>query len=185
MAQWKLHDRFFSPKKDKHPHNLTETNKRNNNKCLNVFVVNNRSLKNKLVELEYYLADKNIQLMGITEHWLSSQEADATQIANLQVKSNCSRRKCSHGGSMVLTQDNLEAVNLECCNTFSVDRLMETEIFLKKMNCILQSIDILANIIIISGDFNINCIEKNCRKEMLCDLMATLLAETTVLTISF
>lgn len=95
---WLSVTRFFSRQENRQQTEVTNSINQEKTSELKIFVVNIKSLRIKLVELEAYITDKNYHLMGITEHWLSSPEADMTSIVNIQTRLHFSRQRFKHGG---------------------------------------------------------------------------------------
>ncbi|KAJ3653054.1 hypothetical protein Zmor_018972 [Zophobas morio] len=111
------------------PYELTST--------LNILVLNIQSIRPKLAELELLLIDEDFSLIGICEHWLSSDEADMLIINNFSTKSFFSRRSSKHGGSLILTPNQTETIALTEIKTLSIEKVCELSgVKLKRLDTI-------------------------------------------------
>lgn len=81
------------------------------------------------------MADKHYHLLGVSEDWLTAPEAEATRVGSMRTVSTFWRQTCRHGGSMILSVDILETINLEYCNAVSQKAQVEIcGVHIKKLN---------------------------------------------------
>lgn len=66
---------------------------------LKVFHINVRSLRSKYLQLEAFLVDKEIDILCITEHWMSPEEISVQQLLGYKIAGYYAREAFSGGGT--------------------------------------------------------------------------------------
>lgn len=152
-------------------------------KCNNINMVhqNIQGISGKDLELELFMNSKNIDILCITEHWLKSHQV-IFNFNNHRIASSFSRTNLSHGGSLIITRNNIKSKDRTDLVGLSVERVVEIaciefehfivmsvykppcapyDSFQKVMEEALIKISGNHKTIVICGDFNINILEKS------------------------
>ena len=96
-----------------------------NSEKLKILHVNVQSLRNKKDILEAFVADKDLHVVCITEHWLTTEEVNILYIPGYNVAAFSARQSSIGGGTLILVKEQLEIGNINSRNDFSVDGCME------------------------------------------------------------
>ena len=162
-------------------------------RSINLLHLNIRSVRNKANELEALLQEKDVDVLCLTEHWLTDDEAAVFNIDRYELISCFARKQSRGGGSAIFCKPPMNCIN----DRFSVDLSIEScieisSIVLKDFNLWLVAvyrppsadldrfIEVLDGVIdkigvdkmiIIVGDFNVhfNTNDRDCAR--LCDAM--------------
>lgn len=155
--------------------------------------INIRSLRNKISELEAFLADKNLDIICITEHWLREEEIDVLQVQNFKVGAYSSRSEFMGGGTLILVRNDLEFSTSNINTDFITEKCAEycsilikplrlcilvfyrspsshLDTLLLAINGVLSDLD-ASRRVILAGDFNIHFNAASAETNKLCDLM--------------
>ncbi|KAG5858507.1 hypothetical protein JTB14_030958 [Gonioctena quinquepunctata] len=145
-------------------------------KNIKVLDANVRSLRNKIDELEAFIADKQIDIICLTEHWMSEDEITTTQIQGYRLAAFSARLQTTGGGPCIFIKDSISFstihfgfnLNVEkciqyccvCLKDFNINILAlyhsssgPLDTFLGSLDAVLDQI---AKQVISAGDFNIN-----------------------------
>lgn len=88
---------------------------------ITIFHFNMQSLRNKFHVLEAFLVDKNIDVVCLTEHWLTYDEVDFVNLTGYRVVSSYCRTASKRGGVMILVRESLDCV----CEHWVADKSIE------------------------------------------------------------
>lgn len=196
MAQGSHHKPFYessAPINGKKPflEQVTKTAKQN----LIVMHINVKSLRHKVNEIESFIADKDVDILCITEHWLKEEEIKVLYFQNYKVAAYSTRHQCTGGGAVILVRNHLET-SLEIVNSSrNVDKCIEyCSVYLPHSNLYVLAFyrspsghfdtfliaveEILAEIrskvnIIIAGDFNVHFNTNQAEATRFCDSMVS------------
>lgn len=166
-------------------------------KTLNIAHVNVQGLSNKLIGVEVFLQQYNVDVLGLTEHWFLNQDFQNIQFVGYNIVSCFSRTTTTHGGSMLLVRNKYDVSEMPYFGSLSVE--CHVEICGLALKCFRTNIIILCiyrpcggdvNIfidnvtaaltyafsfkgshIILTGDFNINSLIKNLQFNLMSDLL--------------
>lgn len=152
---------------------------------LTLYYTNIGSLRKKYLELEIFLEEnKNIDLLCLTEHFLFLDEINYYNFKNFNLASSYCRKFKKQGGVSIYIKDNIQFLALENISKHSVELDFEI-VGIKLVNinqiilCIYRSpdgdintffskLDLVLSIIVktnskilISGDFNIDILDKS------------------------
>lgn len=148
------------------------------NSLFNIFHLNIQCLKNKVIDLNVFLIDSNIDILCINEHWLVEDEVEYITLEGYYLASNFSRKTNIHGGVAIfckniyncstITQINKLSVELHCeltgvvCDKFIIittyrsPSLGDFDIFLQTLANVLNFISQKNKNVIFTGDFNVH-----------------------------
>lgn len=148
------------------------------NSLFNIFHLNIQCLKNKVIDLNVFLIDSNIDILCINEHWLVEDEVECITLEGYYLASNFSRKSNIHGGVAIfckniyncstITQINKLSVELHCeltgvvCDKFIIittyrsPSLGDFDIFLQTLANVLNFISQKNKNVIFTGDFNVH-----------------------------
>lgn len=148
------------------------------NSLFNIFHLNIQCLKNKVIDLNVFLIDSNIDILCINEHWLVEDEVEYITLEGYYLASNFSRKSNIHGGVAIfckniyncstITQINKLSVELHCeltgvvCDKFIIittyrsPSLGDFDIFLQTLANVLNFISQKNKNVIFTGDFNVH-----------------------------
>lgn len=144
---------------------------------INAFYLNIQSISNKTSEIEYFLHLNKIDVLFLTESWVSESEIQNIVIPNFKMVSFYCRKTSAHGGVCVFARELLKIETKEI-NRFCVDihaefTLIElinekiyflctyrsptgdTDIFFNALNNVIETIPLNKQIVVV-GDFNLN-----------------------------
>lgn len=144
---------------------------------IRLFHLNIQSLRNKINLLEGFLADKEIDVLCLSEHWLKREELNNIRVADYTTATGSCRNQFRGGGTAILMNPHYEFSLVPDVNALTVEKCIEVcGIFLKSLkayiisiyrspsgsfNTFLQILECLlsglgcASKIIIVGDFNV------------------------------
>lgn len=172
--------------------NLDSQNSYGGKNCL-LFLLNCRSIRNKINDLEISLSDCKPYIMCLTETWLKSFEIQSFGINNYNLISNYCRSTNKGGGCGIWCHSTVNATPIDvteyciekdieiCAVKIQIKNLSllvlnvyrapdgELEIFLLNLYMILEKLFDITVPIIVAGDFNINCCPKNYKYLQLMD----------------
>ncbi|WP_219823719.1 hypothetical protein, partial [Enterobacter cloacae complex sp. 2DZ2F20B] len=155
-------------------------------------MLNIQSIKSKILELEAFLIDKNVSLLGLREHWLNNIEAECLQLGGFSTTSYFARTTSQHGGSLVLQYEGIRLTPVELCRKLCPENHIEIsgislthsdiffiniyrppsgelECFFTNLSFLLHHINVLKNNVLIAGDFNVNFLCDNNLSTQVCD----------------
>lgn len=171
---------------------------------VDILHINIRSLRGKASELEAYLADKVVQIVCITEHWMCVREMATFGLGEYIVASFYCREEGEHGGSLVLLPSDIEFLRVTEVEELSVKGNCElSAVYIKSYNVSVLSVyrppsgnfDIfiyvvekallkISNVsnggILVAGDFNVWFDAGDDRATRLCDLLGTFNLQQTI-----
>jgi predicted outer membrane repeat protein len=147
---------------------------------------NIRSLSGKVIELEALLQTdlKYIDVLCFTEHWQSEQKLNGANIVEFKLVSAFCRNSSEHGGSSIYVKECIETKEVTYFQGISEEKNFEMsitelpgykilivcvyrspdgkfDIFLNKLELIIQKLILKDRIFILSGDWNINFLEES------------------------
>lgn len=163
-------------------------------KQLRILNINTRSLRSKLLQLEAFVIDKNVDVMCITEHWMSEEEINTLHIDGYNTLGYSARKDFIGGGTLIFVRSDLKAsvknfkisYNLEKCIEYSCVYVNDFNMyilavyrspsgdfgtFLTNLDFLLGSFNINERIIL-AGDFNVHFGTNEPNTVQLCDTMA-------------
>lgn len=167
-----------------YPENTFQINKRNNTK-FNILHLNVQSIRNKINEIEVFIA-KNVyyDFLLFNEHWCTQDELRYLCINNYTLVSEFSRTKFSHGGVAIYALRKYKCSLIPQINTISDElnceisaiytenaKLMtvyrspngDFNIFIEKISIALDILTKGNKFIFVSGDFNVQFQNNNDR----------------------
>ena len=172
-------------------------------RLLRLLHINIQSMRNKISELEAYLAAKepNIDVICVSEHWLQESEIQYIKVGEFTVASHFARTEFTHGGTLILLNKSLESYPLLNLNKFSIEKHCEIaaakiknlnitiltiyrspigdfNVFIDTLEKLLISVN--SNQMIICGDFNVKFNTGNHQDVTLTDLFKTFGLEQTI-----
>ncbi|KAG5881723.1 hypothetical protein JTB14_037939 [Gonioctena quinquepunctata] len=74
---------------------------------MKVLHANIRSLRNKIDELEAFIADKQIDIICLTEHWMSESEITTTQLQGYRLAAFSARLQTTGRGTCIFIKDSV------------------------------------------------------------------------------
>lgn len=140
---------------------------------------NIQGLAGKELELALFLQDLNVDVLCLTEHWLSKHEL-LLNIENYKICSSFTRESAIRGGSLILLCSQLKYKERKDIVSLSVERTIELacaeleqyiiisvyrppsgnyQLFESTMEEVLKKISKSSKTIVVCGDFNINLLE--------------------------
>lgn len=149
---------------------------------------NVQCLKNKIEEIEVFLATENIDILCVSESWVRSNEQKFINFPRYSIKSYFCREIFIHGGVLILVKNSLVSTEITDVVNLSIERIFEcaavkltinnvsycilclyrapnsdVNIFLSQLETCLNSLTNNNRYykIIICGDININLFDKN------------------------
>lgn len=162
---------------------------------INIININVQSVTNKINQINLILHDLEIDLMCMTEHWLTEEKLLSTNITNYYIGASFSRKQYIHGGVLILVNKKIltkslnidklsQEKHVEMCGillsefesiiiaTYRSPHGCEN-IFFETIDSLLD--DLLKNYpkhnIFLIGDFNINILQYTTSTEKLLNLM--------------
>lgn len=100
---------------------MTQTGQAKSDKILTVFHLNIQCLRNKVEVFDAFLADKNYDIVCLTEHWLTYDEVDFVNFTNYKVVSFFCRTSHIHGGVLILARRSVGCVGMDWVAGLSVE----------------------------------------------------------------
>lgn len=185
----------------------TERPRVNNGKykaSLKLLHANVRSLRNKTGQVEAFLVDKDIDIIGLTEHWLSEEEISDITLGEFCCIGYSSRTQCRGGGTAVFgKKDQLMAIQVvDSVSKLNVDRCIEMScVFIKNFSLHILIIyrspkgnfdaflSVLEGLLsewgtgknlVVMGDFNVHFGTEDRAAVLLCDLLGSHGFERTI-----
>lgn len=171
--------------------NLTLKKKTPELKILNI---NARSLRNKMLQLEAFIADKDVDAMCITEHWMTEDEIAACSIDGYKTVGFSARKESVGGGTVIFIREQLQTsvkhlnvnYNVEKCIEYSCSFVQSLDVFILAVyrspsghfDTFLTSLNLLLDGlgagrgIVLAGDFNVHFGTDEPTALQLCDAMA-------------
>jgi predicted outer membrane repeat protein len=106
---------------------LISSDKKRNNPDLVVHPQNICSLRNKATEPEVPLCLelKHVDVICLTDHWLSAQKLDCTNIVDFKLAGFFCRNSSEHGGSSIYVKDGLETEEISYFTDRSEEKIFE------------------------------------------------------------
>lgn len=158
--------------------------------------LNVQGMSNKIGNLEILLKTEKTLFLLVTEHWMSSEQAEVTTIPGYYLLSHYCRSSAIHGGAAIYGRDDVTNVNpIKGIKQLSSDFICECsgitikyknskiallaiyrspnaafDLFLNLLNSIICLVSKSHNYIIIGGDFNVNSLTDSNSKSLLFDL---------------
>lgn len=186
---------------------MTDVNKQELHKTLSILHLNVRSLRGKRGQLEAFIADRNLDVICLSEHWLQDEEiCSAVWLENYNCVSHFARSSFVGGGVAIFVRN----FNSNSINCFKLDSILNVNIekcieacgvripcfnlfiicvyrspsgnfgaFLAGMESILQTFGKKQRVII-AGDFNVHFDELNRDTNRLRDLLGGFGYEQTI-----
>lgn len=168
-----------------------------NNKNLSILHINICSLRNKVGEVEVFLRNKvgvEYDIICFSEHHMHENELNSLVINDYRIVSNYCRKHNKKGGTIILSKPNIiskdrqdivkDTIEMHCeisaieitqlnCIIITVYRPPSGNfhVFLNSITNILNKLDLLNNLIILNGDFNIHFNQNNNRTKEFLDLV--------------
>lgn len=196
MAQRYYHQPFSdftAPNKGELPEAIILSNntKSTTSKQLRILNINARSLKCKLLQLESFIVEKNLNVLCVTEHWMSKAEIGTFYIDGYKTLGFSSRKEYIGGGSAIFVCKGLKAsikhfridYNIEKCIEYSCVFINDLNVFvlatyrsppgrfdtfLSKFYSLLNSFGINKRVIV-AGNFNVHFGTNERTSLQLCD----------------
>lgn len=151
---------------------------------------------NKSNEIELMLIDKQIDILCVSEHWITSENIDYICLDNFKVISSFSRSNHIHGGSLIFVGNNINATRVGIFNDFSVECEIEMcgfsfclpnnfktvvfsvyrppsgdiNVFFRNLTSVLTSIRNKFDYVVVCGDLNVNLLDNSLSTKILCDI---------------
>lgn len=152
--------------------------------------------------MEAFLADKNVDILCITEHWLKEEEIEALHIENYKVGAFSSRKDFIGGGTLILVRNDLEFSSTNIETDLIIEKSVEycsivikplslyilvfyrspcghLDTFLAAVDRVLSGLAASAGVIL-AGDFNIQFNTASADTRILCELMESFDLRQTV-----
>ena len=171
-----------------------------------VFFQNIRCITNKVSNIEIISSNEKFDILLLSEHWQLNQNLETIPISGYQLGSHFSRNNKIHGGVCIYIKNDIKYEELDL-SSFCVEldieitaiKLVESEtifcsvyrsplgdiqIFLSKLEEILELLEPDKNKIVLGGDFNLNFASQDKNVNLCHDLFATfdLVAQVTDIT---
>ncbi|MDR2880066.1 MAG: endonuclease/exonuclease/phosphatase family protein [Fusobacteriales bacterium] len=153
---------------------------------LSVLHQNVQSLKNKLLELDMVLKLSlgDIDVLCFTEHWVKEDYLNLIHIDQYKLVSYFSRKKHEHGGSCIYVKEGIRTKEINYFNNLNEEKEFEMsvtelidygfivlciyrspdsdfQIFVKKLELVMQKTQLKKKKLIICGDWNLNFMVDN------------------------
>lgn len=163
---------------------------------VNVAHVNIQSLTNKINEIEIFTNDKNVDILCISEHWISYNNINLINIPEFKLAAHYARRNHIHGGSVIYARANLNFCKVDVFDNFSLECHIEMcgllynnknvktavccvyrppngdlDIFFGNLTSALDYAAKKYDFFILCGDLNINLLDKSQSTKILCDIL--------------
>ena len=92
-------------------------------------------MRYKIGQLEAFLADKKVDVLCVTEHWLNEEEIKRIRIGDFKCIGFYARKEYIGGGTAIFTKSEVEATPIESIKTYNIEKCIETcAIFIKQFN---------------------------------------------------
>lgn len=163
---------------------------------LKVCHINVQGLQNKLDEIEILLTRYDLDILCVSEHWFLHSDIKNICLPGYKLISHCSRTEHIHGGSLILSKNNLLVTDIVSINKQSIHCNIEVSgaslvlnetniaiitiyrppsgdfnVFMDKLIEILKLADKKFNNIILCGDLNIDYGKITLNRNILCDVL--------------
>lgn len=150
----------------------------------------------KLNQLSLITSEYDIDILCVTEHWLTEQQIGSFNVPNYDIISSYERSVFKHGGVLIAVKNKWKASEIEIIKQLSIEKIFETTaIFIPNMNSVIVvvyrspasgfelfierlqaalailSSDYSEKQIVLAGDFNINFLEKTKELKEMMDLL--------------
>lgn len=182
MASRRLYQTFFIPQdqeEDKHSaHNKFQQVLKNNN-SVNIYHVNIQGVANKVDALNLFLSQYNVNILCISEHWLTENNLKTIKLYNFNLAANFSRKSHKRGGVCIFIKEYITCEGIEvidfcdelhsefCCIKIPEFKIIvivvyrsplsgNLNIFFRNLELMLTKLMRYNYKIILVGDFNIN-----------------------------
>ena len=154
------------------------------------------SFQYKSTELEVLLCTvlNHVDIVCLTEHWPSYQNLKCTNITDFRLVSAFCRSSSKHGGSSIYVKSSIEAKDIYYFTTISEDKNFEMsvielpecklciiciyrspdgqfEIFLNKLELVIQKLLMKKKSLLLCGDWNIDFLHEDNNQRELVDLL--------------
>ena len=184
-----------NPKNNNLDQEISQIHHRQN---INIFHQNIQSLRNKKVNLEILIQNSlhDVDIIGLTEHWLNENEMDYYNLPRYTLISKYCRRTKNNGGSCIFVKNSIKAKMVKLFDNLMQDEHFEASLVelvdLKlvviciyrnpssNIQILINSLDIILThlygqqkSIVIVGDLNVNFIADSPIKQQLCDFLWT------------
>lgn len=174
---------------------------------MKIFHTNMRSINGKINLLEALIADKDPDVLCITEHWRKENEIQGTQLTGYRLVSFSARTKPGGGGTAVFVKNTLDfkdfnVLNVskvscaekcfEFCtirsNSFNLNILTiyrcpsgDFDMFLSSLEGVLSEIILHNRQTVLAGDFNVNFLKnKDSKTNKLLDVLTSFNLKQTI-----
>jgi exonuclease III len=180
-------------------------NKQGRQNKLTILHQNICSIRNKVTEMEVLLKIelKKVDILCLTEHWLNAQALHCINIAGFKLISSFCRKDSKHGGSSIYIKNGIVTreinhfpnvceektfeLSLIDLPTFNVNIVCiyrspgsKPEIFMEKLELVIQKLLKKRKILILCGDWNIDFLSEDSVKKDLMELLLRYNLENTV-----
>lgn len=95
------------------------------NQRLTLLLLNIRSLRNKINELEATLCNIDAEIVCLSEHWLKTEELEILNLLNYKTGSYSARSDTTGGGTVILINQRLDIRPLDFLNVINVEKSIE------------------------------------------------------------
>lgn len=147
----------------------------------------------KLDDIELYLAEEDIDILCLTEHWLNDVNIKSINLQGYYLNTYFCRQKRIGGGVLFLVRENINVKTLDSINKYSRENDIEASgicytntVFLCIYRPPLGNIDVFFNnlisiieialkkgkYVVLLGDLNINYNSTSTNRNILCDIFA-------------
>ncbi|KAG5881392.1 hypothetical protein JTB14_012008 [Gonioctena quinquepunctata] len=92
---------------------------------IKVLHANVRSLRNKIDELEAFIADKQIDIICLTEHWMSESEISTTQLQGYRLAAFSARLQTTGGRTCIFIKDSISFSTINFGFNLNVEKCIE------------------------------------------------------------
>lgn len=159
--------------------------------------VNVQCISNKLSEIEILVLQNNIDILCISEHWLSYVNISNIYLPGFKLAANFSRKEHIHGGSLIFVKNSLIVNEVKLLNEISLECQVEMcgisfkgwdnkkvlviclyrppngvfSVFHKHLSEVLKILSLKFDYIVLCGDFNVDYLKITLNKKVLCDML--------------
>ncbi|KAK9501785.1 hypothetical protein O3M35_012456 [Rhynocoris fuscipes] len=162
-----------------------------NNNLIKIMHHNVCSVRNKLSTLEVFVCERNIDVICLTEHWLTELEMPYYVLDGYYICSSFSRKQYKGGGVMLMVRNNLTLFDISNIKALSTDKHFECAAAKLVLNNVVNLLILVVyrspdGDIEIFFDRIIQCIDRllssnNCSRLLLCgDLNIDFLSRSSV-----
>lgn len=158
---------------------LKQTKPNKQSECLNICYYNIQCLRNKINNVEIIANQSNFDVICLTESWLQNDEVEIFNVVNFNIASFYCRTLSNHGGVIIYLKRNIkfrtvnyfdflcEEKHFECAAVQLTNENIlivtiyrspngDTNIFFRKIYCMLEIIQNMNSKVVLNGDFNIH-----------------------------